>query len=67
MKLNGLVIAVSLTAIFFGIKIIINPIWYSSKYHAKIDVSLIQYPLAFLFFLIAAALLFSEYKRYKKK
>jgi len=65
MKVSALVIGVALTAIFFGTKILINPIWYSSKYHAKIDVSLVQYPLACLFFLIAGGLLFYEYKKYK--
>ena len=66
MKVNLLVVLVSITAFYFGIKVILEPIWYSSKYLHKIDVSGFHWPLGLGFILFGIILLYIEYKRIKE-
>ena len=66
MKINLLVILVSITALYFGIKVIVEPEWMSTKYMHKIDVSGYNIPFGILFIIFAVILLYSEYIRIKK-
>ncbi len=64
-EINLLVVLVSIVAFYFGVNIIIEPIWYSTKYMHQIDVSGFNIPLGLGFMLFGAIFLWSEYKRIK--
>lgn len=66
MKVNLLPILIALVAFYWGIQVIVEPVWYDSKYLAKIDVSSIKWPLGVLFIFFGIVMLWLEFRRNKK-
>ena len=66
MKINYLSIIIALIAFYWGIHVIIEPVWYDSKYFAKIDVSEFKWFLGILFIFLGAIFLWSEMKKFFK-
>ena len=67
MKKNLLPILISIVAFYWGIEVIIEPVWYDTKYMAKIDVSDFKWFLGIGFILFGFVMLFSEFRPKKDK
>jgi len=56
----------SIMCFIMGIDTIINPVWNSSKFQMKVDVTPISFPLGIAFIIIGLILIYSIYRKKSK-
>jgi len=66
MKFNALAIIIAIISFIVGLRVILKPIWYDTKFMRVIDVTSYKWPLGILFLTFGLIVLWSEYRRIKK-
>jgi len=66
MKFNALAIIIAIISFVVGIRVILKPIWYDTKFMRVIDVTSYKWPLGTLFLIFGLVVVWSEYRRIKR-